>query len=205
MERVDVVVIGGGQAGLASARALVRQGLEPVVLEASDRPAGSWPRYYDGLTLFSPARYSALPGLPFPGDPDRYPHRDEVVAYLTAYAARLDADLRTGCRVRAVRRTGDGFEMETEGGERLTARAVVAASGSFGRPHRPDLPYLARLDGALDRAGLPRHRIGRALAHPGLAFTGLEWQRSLTSNSLRGAGRDAARTARRLAALLGRR
>ncbi|MGW1279287.1 flavin-containing monooxygenase [Streptomyces tsukubensis] len=350
VERADVVVIGGGQSGLASARALVRQGLKPVVLEASDRAAGSWPRYYDSLTLFSPARYSSLPGLLFHGDLDRYPHRDDVVAYLTDYAARLDADIRTGCRVRAVRRTGDSFEVETEGGDRLVARAVVAASGSFGRPHRPelpgldtftgtvlhaadyrdpapfagqrvivvgagnsavqiaaelaevarvtlatrgavryaqrilgrdlhfwltrtgidraplgrflstppgqpvfddgrcraalthgapdrrpvftgidgakvtwadgvreevdaivlatgyrpDLPYLACLDGALDVAGRPRHREGRSLTHPGLAFTGLEWQRSLTSNSLRGTGRDVVRTARRLAALLGR-
>jgi len=79
-----VAVIGGGQSGLAAAHALIRAGLNPVVLEASGQPAGSWPRCYDGLTLFSPARYSSLPGLPFGGgDPDRYPHRDEVVTYLT--------------------------------------------------------------------------------------------------------------------------
>ncbi|MFD7561441.1 NAD(P)-binding protein, partial [Streptomyces sp. NPDC059835] len=72
MEQVEAVVIGGGQSGPASAHALVRAGLKPVVLEASDRAAGSWPRYYDSLTLFSPARFSALPGMPFGGDPDRY-------------------------------------------------------------------------------------------------------------------------------------
>ncbi|MEU8349369.1 FAD-dependent oxidoreductase, partial [Streptomyces sp. NPDC048845] len=55
MEDVDVAVIGGGQSGLAAAHALLGQGLEPVVLEASGRAAGSWPRYYDSLTLFSPA------------------------------------------------------------------------------------------------------------------------------------------------------
>ncbi|GAB3177572.1 flavin-containing monooxygenase [Streptomyces incanus] len=353
MEHVDVVVIGGGQSGLATAHALLRHGLRPVVLEAAGRAAGSWPRYYASLTLFSPARYSSLPGMPFPGaDPDRYPHRDEVVAYLTAYAGRLDADIRTGHRVAAVRRTGDAFEVELEGGSRLSARAVVAASGSFGRPHRPalpgleeftgqvlhaadyrspepftgqrivvvgagnsavqiaaelahtatvtlasrnpvkfahqkilgrdlhfwltrtgldiaplgrlvrtpptqlviddgryraalaaggpdrravftgadgakllwpdgtreeadtillatgyrpDLPYLAGLDGALDESGRPQHREGLATSVPGLAFVGLEWQRSLSSNSLRGVGKDAARVARHLAAHLTRR
>ncbi|GHG12498.1 hypothetical protein GCM10017667_52430 [Streptomyces filamentosus] len=140
---IDVAVIGGGQSGLATVHALLRRGLRPVVLEASDRAAGSWPRYYDSLTLFSPARYSSLPGMPFPGaDRDRYPHRDEVVAYLTAYADRLDAEIRTNCRVTAVRRAGEAFEVELEGGGRLSGRAVVAASGTFGRPHRPALPGL---------------------------------------------------------------
>ncbi|TWD12923.1 pyridine nucleotide-disulfide oxidoreductase [Streptomyces sp. T12] len=144
MEHIDVAVIGGGQSGLATAHALLHRGLRPVVLEASDRTAGSWPHYYDSLTLFSPARYSSLPGMSFPGaDRDRYPHRDEVVAYLTAYASRLDADTRTNCRVTTVRRTGGAFEVDLEGGDRLSARAVVAASGTFGRPHRPALPCVA--------------------------------------------------------------
>ncbi|WP_346346129.1 FAD-dependent oxidoreductase [Streptomyces sp. SID5789] len=148
MEHIDVAVIGGGQSGLATAHALLRRGLRPVVLEASDHAAGSWPHYYDSLTLFSPAWYSSLPGMPFPGaDRDRYPHRDEVVTYLTAYADRLDAEIRTGCRVTAVRRTGDGFTAELEGGGRLSARAVVAASGTFGHPHRPALPGLQEFTG----------------------------------------------------------
>ncbi len=148
MEHIDVAVIGGGQSGLATAHALLRRGLRPVVLEASDRAAGSWPHYYDSLTLFSPARYSSLPAMAFPGaDRDRYPHRDEVVAYFTAYAGRLDAEIRTGCRVTAVRRTGDGFAVELEDGGQLSARAVVAASGTFGHPHRPALPGLQEFTG----------------------------------------------------------
>ena len=71
MERVDVAVIGSGQSGLAGADALRRHGLTPVALEASDRPAGSWPRYYDSLTLVSPGRYSSLPRMPIDGDLDR--------------------------------------------------------------------------------------------------------------------------------------
>lgn len=71
--------------------------------------------------------------------------------------------------------------------------------------YRPDLPYLTALDGALNSEGDPRHREGIATGVPGLAFVGLEWQRGLSSNSLRGVGRDAERIVRRLAARLTRR
>ncbi|WP_318036767.1 NAD(P)-binding domain-containing protein [Streptomyces chengmaiensis] len=166
MGHADAVVIGGGQSGLATTHALVRAGLKPAVLEASERAAGSWPRYYDSLTLFSPARFSALPGMPFGGDPDRYPHRDEVVDYLTAYAARLQADIRTGRRVITVRADGAGFTVELEGGGQLWARVVVAASGSFGRPHRPrpagpgDLHRPGPACGRLPRPGSVRRAAG---------------------------------------------
>jgi putative flavoprotein involved in K+ transport len=143
----DAVVIGAGQSGLVAAGELRRAGLEPVVLEAGTRPSGSWPRYYDSLRLFSPARYSALPGLPFPGDPDRYPHRDEVAAYLERYAAGLDADIRLGTTVAAVTGTEDGFAVHTADGRTLDAAVVVAATGSFGQPHRPKLTGLDRFAG----------------------------------------------------------
>jgi putative flavoprotein involved in K+ transport len=68
-----VVVIGAGQSGLATARVLLDHDLEPLILEAGDRSAGSWPRYYDSLTAFSPAQFSSLRGMPFPGHPDHYP------------------------------------------------------------------------------------------------------------------------------------
>ncbi|GAA4069969.1 NAD(P)-binding domain-containing protein [Actinomadura miaoliensis] len=109
-------MVGGGQSGLAAAHALRASRLAPVIAEASDRPVGSWPRYYDSLTLFSPARYSALPGLPFDGDPDRYPRRDEVVDYLQRYADRLDADIRTRTRVQSVTADGPHYIAHLTGG-----------------------------------------------------------------------------------------
>jgi putative flavoprotein involved in K+ transport len=148
MSEIDVIVVGGGQAGLAAAHAVRQAGRVPVVLEAGDEPVGSWLSYYDSLTLFSPARYSSLPGMAFPGDPDGYPHRDEVVDYLRRYAKNLDADIRTGHRVTAVRRDGDTFVVETSGGEVLTP-AVIAASGGFSRPYRPALPGLDRFTGTV--------------------------------------------------------
>jgi len=135
---IDVLVVGGGQSGLAAASALRAAGLAAIVLEAAAEPAGSWPHYYDSLTLFSPAAYSGIPGFPFRGDPERYPTRDEVVEYLKQYAATLDADIRTGCRVISVATTDDrGFLLTTTAGEVITAASVVAATGSFGNPHVP--------------------------------------------------------------------
>ncbi|MEV0430928.1 NAD(P)/FAD-dependent oxidoreductase [Micromonospora sp. NPDC050495] len=149
MSLIDIVVVGGGQSGLAAAGALRRAGRRPVILEAGEEPVGSWPRYYDSLTLFSPARYSSLPGLPFEGDPDRYPYRDEVVDYLRRYAATLDADIRTGQRVVEVTADGPRFGVHLADGDVLAARSVVAATGGFGRPHRPSIPGLDRYTGTL--------------------------------------------------------
>jgi len=104
-----VVVIGAGQSGLAAARALLDHDLEPLVLEAGNRAAGSWPCYYDSLMAFSPAGFSSLRGMPFPGHPDHYPTRDEVASYLERYAARLGIDIITGSRVVTVRQHRRGF------------------------------------------------------------------------------------------------
>lgn len=138
----DAIIVGGGQSGLAAAHARRARGLEPVILEAGAEPVGSWPRYYDSLTLFSPARYSSLPGLPFPGDPEHYPHRDEVVSYLRRYADRLGADIRTGHPVSTVTHEDRAFTVHTAGEAALSAPVVIAASGGFSRPHRPALPGL---------------------------------------------------------------
>ncbi|NKY33104.1 NAD(P)/FAD-dependent oxidoreductase [Nocardia speluncae] len=341
----DAVVIGGGQSGLAATHHLTARRLNTAILEATGEATGSWPRYYDSLTLFSPARYSALPGRRFPGNPDRYPHRDEVIDYLRSYAAALDAEIHTSTPVESVTSTGgEGFAVTTGTGAVFTAPRVIAATGSFGSPflpavpgrdefggrvlhaseyrhpaefadqqvvvvgagnsavqiaaelaghaqvvlasrapvkfvpqrplgrdvhfwftltgfdaaplgrivkqaptqpvldegryraalaagkperremftaftsegvvwpdstrtpvdavvfatgYRPHLPYLAGT-GALADTGVARQRQGMSLTHPGLGFLGLEWQRTPSSNSLRGVGRDAAYLVRRL-------
>ncbi|TDB74301.1 NAD(P)/FAD-dependent oxidoreductase [Actinomadura sp. KC216] len=153
-----IAVIGGGQSGLAAARAVTAAGLRPLVLEASGRAAGSWPDYYDSLTLFSPARFSAMPDLPFPGDPDRYPHRDEVVAYLERYAALLaerGIEIRLNSRVTGVRADGAGFVVQIEGGQELAVSGVVAASGA--RPLIPTLPGADTFTGELEHVAAYRN------------------------------------------------
>jgi len=83
---VEVAVIGAGQAGLTMGYLLVRQGRRFEIFERADSIGSAWHERWESLTLFTPRRYSALPGLPFPGDPDGYPTRDEVIAYLERYA-----------------------------------------------------------------------------------------------------------------------
>jgi putative flavoprotein involved in K+ transport len=140
MNEVDIVVIGAGQAGLATSHALIDSGLSHVVLDAGDAAGGAWSHFYDSLTLFSPARFCELPGLRMPGDRGRYPTRDETVAYLRRYAEHFELPVRTRTRVLAVRPARVGlWEVELDTGETLSTRAVVAATGTFECPHRPKL------------------------------------------------------------------
>jgi putative flavoprotein involved in K+ transport len=147
-----VVVVGGGQSGLSAAWALREAGLQALILEAADRPVGSWPLYYDSLTLFSPAGYSAMPGMAFPGDPDHYPRRDEVVGYLEQYAEDLQAEIRTAARVESVEQNGRGFIVHTASGDAIPAAGVIAASGSFSNPYLPVLPRQDAYGGELRHA-----------------------------------------------------
>lgn len=135
-----VIIVGGGQSGLAAARALHEQRLPTIVLEASERASGSWPRYYDSLRMFSPVGYSSMPGMPFPGPPDHYPSRDEVADYLERYAAALDVEIQTNTRVETIQQDERGFLVITEDGRTLRASGIVAASGSFSNPYRPTFP-----------------------------------------------------------------
>ncbi len=133
----DVLVIGGGQAGLAIGYHLARQGRRFRILEAADAPAAAWRSRWDSLRLFTPAGRDGLPGLPFPGDPDRYPTRDEVVDYLTGYARHFDLPVELGRRVTSVRGEAGGFRVETADGAVETADQVVVATGPFQTPRLP--------------------------------------------------------------------
>lgn len=139
MKIFQTLIIGGGQAGLATAWYLAQRQIDFMILEASDRPGGAWRNYYDSLELFSPAGYSALPGLPFPGPQGHYPHRDEVVAYLDQYARKFQMPVRTGEKVLSVLHADGLFEVVTASGQSFRARTLVAASGAFGKPHIPSI------------------------------------------------------------------
>jgi putative flavoprotein involved in K+ transport len=134
----EVIVVGGGQAGLALGYHLAKQGRDFTILEAASEPAAAWRERWDSLKLFTSARYDGLPGMDFPGDPDRYPTRDEVADYLTEYARRFDLPVELNSRVKAVRRQGDRYLVEL-GDRTYEAQQVVIATGPFQAPLVPPL------------------------------------------------------------------
>ncbi|HWM73805.1 MAG TPA: FAD-dependent oxidoreductase, partial [Nocardioides sp.] len=134
--RHDVIVVGGGQAGLAIGYFLAQQGRDFTILEATAEPAAAWRARWDSLRLFTSARYDALPGLAFPGDPDGYPGRDEVVEYLTSYARHFDLPVQLDSPVRAIRRIGGTYRVELDD-RTYEADQVVVATGPFQVPLVP--------------------------------------------------------------------
>ena len=132
----EVVVVGGGQAGLAVGYQLAKQGTDFTILEAAAEPATAWRERWDSLKLFTSARYDSLPGMEFPGDPDRYPTRDEVADYLTDYAREFNLPVELNSRVRAVRRQDDGYVVELDD-RAYEAQQVVIATGPFQTPFVP--------------------------------------------------------------------
>lgn len=133
----DSIVIGSGQAGLATGYYLRKMGFNYLILEGSDQTAGSWTKYYDSLTLFSPARYSSLSGLKFPGNPNRYPTRDEVISYLNDYAKHYNLNIRTREKVLGVKKEGTYFEISTESENVYYSKTVISATGAFSCPNIP--------------------------------------------------------------------
>jgi putative flavoprotein involved in K+ transport len=134
--RYEVAVVGAGQAGLAMGYFLRQQGREFVILERTDHVAPQWRERWDSLKLFTSRRYDSLPGLPFPGAPDGYPSRDEVIAYLEGYVQAFDLPVTFETEVQALRQDGDGFALKTSSGV-VFADQVVVATGPFQEPRVP--------------------------------------------------------------------
>jgi len=132
----DVIVIGGGQAGLAAGYYLREANRDFLILDKGEYVGESWKIRYDSLQLFTPRRYSGLPGLQMQGNPWGYPHKDEIADYLAEYQSkfRLPVQLRTEVRKLVVR---DGqFCITTPEGE-MTANQVVVTTGPFQSPNYP--------------------------------------------------------------------
>jgi putative flavoprotein involved in K+ transport len=117
---------------------LRRQGCRFLVLERGDSIAPAWRERWESLRLFTSRRYSALPGLPFPGDPDDYPTRDEVISYLERYAETFELPIELGSDVRRLSQEDGRFVLELDG-RTVTADQVVVATGPFQTPFVPKL------------------------------------------------------------------
>jgi putative flavoprotein involved in K+ transport len=144
-ERHEVVVIGGGQAGLAAGYHLAQRGIEFVILEASARVGDVWRDRYDSLLLYSPARYDALPGYPFPLARNAFPTGRQMGDYLEAYVEHNRLPVQTAVRVESLTAApeGGGYTI-TAGPRTYHADQVIVATGAFQRPHVPD--FAGQLD-----------------------------------------------------------
>lgn len=147
-EHHDVVVIGGGQAALAAGFYLRRTDRSFVMFDANGEPGGAWTAAWPSLRLFSPARWSSLPGWLMPEGEERYPTRDEAIAYLAAYEVRYALPVRRPVRVLETHAEPDRLRLETDAGT-FTATDVISATGTWSNPQWPQLPGRERFAGRL--------------------------------------------------------
>ena len=142
-ERIQTVVIGGGQAGLSVGYHLTRRKLPFVILDADERTGDSWRKRWDSLRLFTPAGFDGLDGMPFPAPADVFPTKDEMAGYLEAYATRFALPVRHGVAVDRLSRQGNRYLIRA-GDRHFEAEHVVVAMANYQQPRRP--PFAQDLD-----------------------------------------------------------
>jgi putative flavoprotein involved in K+ transport len=160
VEPYDVIVVGGGQAGLAAAWHLRQQGMRFRVLEGAEQLGHTWHARWESLRLFTPAEHDALPGRAFPAPVGSYPGKEAVADYLRGYAAAFDLPVELNARVTRLERTAAGFRLSTAD-RTYTARQVIVATGPFQTPFTP--PLAAGLDGSVTQLHSGAYRSPDAL------------------------------------------
>ncbi len=135
-QRINTVVIGGGQAGLSVGYHLQRNGVQFVILDASARVGDAWRNRWDSLRLFTPAKFSGLDGMRFPAPRNSFPTKDAMSDYLENYARHFQLPVRSGARVERLSRMGDRF-LVVAGDQQFEADNVVVAMSGWQRPRVP--------------------------------------------------------------------
>src|SRR5579859_4948348 len=131
----EVIVVGGGQAGMAAGYYLAQAGIDFLILDASPRAGHAWAQRWDSLELFTPARYSSLPGMAFPGSPGHYPGKEEVADYMQAYARAFALPVRYNTRVTSLER---GYRLHTSAGTYEVGQVIIA-TGAYQQPWTPGI------------------------------------------------------------------
>ena len=137
----DIIIVGGGQSGLAVAYYLRRLGLDFLILDAEEKPGGSWQNYWDSLTLFSPAQWSSLPGRLMNGGVEYYPSKDDVVDYFSDYENHYQFNVVRPVQVTEVFHLEKLFHLSTNQGK-FRSKVLISTTGSFSKPVTPEIPGL---------------------------------------------------------------
>ena len=155
---LDVVVVGGSQAGLAVGYHLAQRGLSFVILDAGPEVGHAWRSRWDSLRVFTPAQYSGLPGMAFPARSDTYPSKDDVAAYLQAYASAFDLPVRHDSAVTALMKSNEGYTVKTAN-DAFAAGQVVVATGPF------QVPFIPAIAGGADETVAQIHSASIGIRH----------------------------------------
>ena len=192
-ERIDTVVIGGGQAGLAAGYYLFQQKRDFVILDAHDRAGDSWRKRWESLRLFTPTRFNQLPGMPFPKSAIRFPTKDEMADYLESYVAHFQLPMLFNTKVEELGRDVDAY-LIAAGTLHLKANHVIVATGACSTPRVPT--FVSQLDPAIRQLHSlyyrnPGQLRDRTVLIVGAGNSGVEIALDLApQHSVRLAGRD---------------
>jgi cation diffusion facilitator CzcD-associated flavoprotein CzcO len=175
-ERVHVVVVGGGPAGLATSQQLRQHGVPYRVLERGDTVGYTWANLYESLTLHTGKHMSSLPGMPFPRSAPLFVSRQDFLEYLRSYAARFELAIETGCEVQRITRTDGTWTVSTNRGV-LAADCVVVATGIVANPKTAHFPGQERFTGRIAHSVAyrrPDGYVGRRVLVVGVGNSGAE-------------------------------
>lgn len=144
----DIIIVGGGQSGLAVAYYLRRLGLDYIILDKEQSAGGSWQHYWESLKLFSPAQWSSLPGKLLKGGVGHYPTKQELVDYLAEYEKHYELNVLRPIQVQQVRHTDGHFQLVTSSGL-FQSKVLISTTGSFANPIIPNIQGLEFYNGKM--------------------------------------------------------
>jgi putative flavoprotein involved in K+ transport len=144
----QTIVIGGGQAGLATGYHLEKKNIDFLILDAEARTGDSWRKRWNSLRLFTPAWNNGMPGSPFPGNQNYFPTKDEAADFLLEYKEKFELPVLYNARVMMVKKSNNGFQIMLKD-QMLETQNLVIATGNYAIPKIP--AFAKELNGGIQQ------------------------------------------------------